>query len=58
MKDYLIRNAIFVSLLFLPTTSLAADWKVTQVYDGDKTLVARDRTVARKVRLVGTDAPI
>ena len=58
MKNYLMRNAFLIFLLFLfPTALLAADWKVTRVYDGDTILVARDRTVARKVRLVGIDAP-
>jgi micrococcal nuclease len=58
MKNCFIRNAFLIFLLFLlPTPSLAADWKVTRVYDGDTILVAKDRAVARKVRLVGIDAP-
>ena len=48
---------IFLSILFLPTLSLAGEFKVTRVYDGDKILDVRDHTVIRKVRLVGIDAP-
>ena len=48
---------IFLSILFLPTLSLAGEFKVTRVYDGDEILVVRDHTVIRKVRLVGIDAP-
>lgn len=48
---------IFLFILFLPALSLAGEFKVTRVYDGDKILVVRDRTVIRKVRLVGIDAP-
>ena len=48
---------IFLLILFLPALSLAGEFKVTRVYDGDKILVVRDRTVIRKVRLVGIDAP-
>lgn len=48
---------IFLFILFLPTLSLAGEFKVTRVYDGDKILVVRDHTVIRKVRLVGIDAP-
>ena len=48
---------IFLFILFLPALSLAGEFKVTRVYDGDKILVVRDHTVIRKVRLVGIDAP-
>ena len=48
---------IFLFILFLPTLSLAGEFKVTRVYAGDKILVVRDHTVIRKVRLVGIDAP-
>jgi len=43
-------------LLFLPTLSLAGNFKVTRVYDGDTIKVARS-DYATKVILVGIDAP-
>jgi endonuclease YncB( thermonuclease family) len=46
-----------ISLLILPTISLAGEFKVTRVYDGDTILVVRDHRLIRKVRLVGIDAP-
>ncbi len=58
MKNRLkITLSLFLLLSFLPTLSLAGEFKVTRVYDGDTILVIRDRTVTRKVRLVGIDAP-
>jgi endonuclease YncB( thermonuclease family) len=58
MKYCLTRNALLIYLLlFLPVLSLAGEFKVTRVCDGDKILVVRDRTDIRKVRLVGIDAP-
>ena len=46
-----------ISLLIFPSLSLAGEFKVTRVYDGDTILVVRDHRVIRKVRLVGIDAP-
>jgi micrococcal nuclease len=43
-------------LLFLSTLSLAAQFKVTRVYDND-TLKAEGHDIEIKVRLVGIDAP-
>jgi len=58
MKKCLTQTAFLISLLLLlPTLSLAGDFIVTRVYDGDTILVTRDRTDTRKVRLVGIDAP-
>lgn len=57
MKNCLITNAFLISLLFLlPTLSLAADWKVTRVYDGD-TIHVSDNKYSVKVKLAGIDAP-
>lgn len=57
MKSCLIINAFLISLLFLlPTLSLAADWKVTRVYDGD-TIHVSDNKYSVKVKLAGIDAP-
>lgn len=57
MKNHLITNAFLIHLLFLlPTLSLAADWKVTRVYDGD-TIHVSDNKYSVKVKLVGIDAP-
>ena len=52
-----ITFSLILLLLFLPILSLAGEFKVTRVYDGDTILVVRDRTDIRKVRLVGIDAP-
>jgi endonuclease YncB( thermonuclease family) len=52
-----ITLSLTLLLLFLPTLSLAGEFKVTRVYDGDTISVTRDRTDIRKVRLVGIDAP-
>jgi endonuclease YncB( thermonuclease family) len=52
-----ITLSLILLLLFLPTLSLAGEFIVTRVYDGDTILVAKDSKVVRKVRLVGIDAP-
>ena len=54
-----IRNRqlmIFLILLFFPAISLAGQFKVTRVTDGDTIKVSRDGTTTT-VRLVGIDAP-
>jgi len=43
-------------LLLLPTLSLAGQFKVTRVYDGD-TIKAEGHDITIKVRLVGIDSP-
>jgi endonuclease YncB( thermonuclease family) len=43
-------------LLALPTLSIAGEFKVTRVYDGD-TIKAEGHDIDIKVRLVGIDAP-
>ena len=43
-------------LFFLPTLSLAGEFKFTRVYDGD-TIKAQGHDIEIKVRLVGIDAP-
>ena len=50
---------IFIStalLLIFPSFTLAAQFKVTRVYDGD-TVKADGQDITIKVRLVGIDAP-
>jgi endonuclease YncB( thermonuclease family) len=49
--------SFIILILFLPTLTLAGEFRVTTVYDGDTILVVRDNTFIRKVRLVGIDAP-
>ena len=49
-------SLLIAFLLFLPTLSLAAQFKVTRVYDGD-TIKAELSGIEIKVRLVGIDAP-
>ena len=52
------RNILIVTLFFLllPTISLAGQFTVTRVYDGD-TIKAKGYDIEIKVRLVGIDAP-
>jgi endonuclease YncB( thermonuclease family) len=58
MRNHLkITLSLIILLLFFPTLSLAGEFKVARVYDGDTILVVRDRSVTRKLRLVGIDAP-
>jgi len=47
---------VIVSLLVLPSFSLAGQFKVTRVYDGD-TIKAEGHDTIIKVRLLGIDAP-
>jgi endonuclease YncB( thermonuclease family) len=57
MKNSLTKSAFLISLLLLlPTLSLAGEFKVTRVYDGD-TIKAQGYDIEIKVRLVGIDAP-
>jgi endonuclease YncB( thermonuclease family) len=57
MKNSLTKSAFLISLLLLlPTLSLAGEFKVTRVYDGD-TIKAQGHGIEIKVRLVGIDAP-
>ena len=48
--------SLIAFLLILPTLSVAAQFKVTRVYDGD-TIKAKGHDIEIKVRLVGIDAP-
>lgn len=48
---------LIIFLLILPTLSLAAQFKVTRVYDRD-TIKAEGYDIEIKVRLVGINAPI
>ena len=52
-----IAPPVILLLLLLPTSSLAGEFIVTRVYDGDTILVTRDRYDTRKVSLAGIDAP-
>jgi len=57
MKKYLKTIiALIPFLLFLPALSLAGQFKVTRVYDGD-TVKAQGHDITIKVRLAGIDAP-
>lgn len=57
MRNYLkITLSLILLLFFLPTLSLASEFKVTRVYDGD-TIKAQGHDIEIKVRLVGIDAP-
>jgi endonuclease YncB( thermonuclease family) len=57
MRNYLKITLSLILLLFLfPTLSLAAQFKVTRVYDGD-TIKAQGHDIEIKVRLLGIDAP-
>ena len=57
MKNQLkITLSLILLLLLLPTLSLAGQFKVTRVYDGD-TIKAEGHDIEIKVRLVGIDAP-
>ena len=51
-----ITLSLILLLLLLPTLSLAGEFKVTRVYDGD-TIKAEGYDIEIKVRLVGIDAP-
>jgi len=55
-KSLKIIVLLIAFLLILPTLSLAGQFKVTRVYDGNTIKVARS-DYATKVRLVGIDAP-
>ena len=57
MNNYLkITLSLILLFLFLPTLSLAGEFKVTRFYDGD-TIKAEDHDIEIKVKLVGIDAP-
>jgi len=57
MKKYLKTIiALIPFLLFLPALSLAGQFKVIRIYDGD-TVKAQGHDITIKVRLVGIDAP-
>lgn len=51
-----IHGILTVVLFLLPTVSLAGQFKITVVYDGD-TVKAEGHDIEIKVRLVGIDAP-
>jgi len=51
-----IISLVFVLILLLTTITLAGQFKVTRVYDGD-TIKAEGHDITIKVRLVGIDAP-
>lgn len=57
IKGILIKASLIIILfLFLPISSLACQFKVTKVYDGD-TLKVKGNGTEMEVRLVGIDAP-
>ncbi len=55
-KSLRIFPLIIILLFILPTLSIAGEFKVTRVYDGD-TIKAEGHDIEIKVRLVGIDAP-
>lgn len=55
-RFYRITHILILLLLALPTISLAGQFKVVRVYDGD-TIKAKGYDIEIKVRLVGIDAP-
>ena len=55
-NQFKITLSLILLLLLLPTLSLAGQFKVTRVYDGD-TIKAEGYDIEIKVRLVGIDAP-
>ena len=56
MKRSLIASISIILLFALPLLSLAGQFKVIRVHDGD-TVKARGHDIEIKVRLVGIDAP-
>lgn len=57
VRNFLKIHVILTAFLFLlPTVSLAGQFKVTKVYDGD-TVKAEGHDITIKIRLVGIDAP-
>ena len=56
LPTFQINLFLVTFLLVLPTISLAGQFKVTRVYDGD-TVKAIGHDIEIKVRLVGIDAP-
>ncbi len=56
MKRFLIASITIFSVFALPLVSLAGQFKVTRVYDGD-TVKAEGHDITIKIRLVGIDAP-
>lgn len=57
VRNLLKIHVILTAFLFLsPTVSLAGQFKVTRVYDGD-TIKAQGHDIEIKVRLVGIDTP-
>jgi micrococcal nuclease len=56
MKRFLIASIIIISVFALPLFSLAGQFKVTKVYDGD-TVKAEGHDIIIKIRLVGIDTP-
>jgi micrococcal nuclease len=55
-KSFAIVLLLLSFVLFLPTLALAAQFKVTRVYDDDR-IKAEGHDIEIKVRLVGIDAP-
>ena len=55
-RVYRITPILILFLLALPTISLAGQFKVTRIYDGD-TIKAEGHDIEIKVRLVGIDTP-
>ena len=56
IKSFKIISLLITLFLLIPAISLAAQYKVTRVYDGD-TIKAKGHDITIKVRLVGIDTP-
>lgn len=56
MKRFLIASITIILVFALPLLSLAGEFKVTRVFDGD-TVKAEGHDITIKIRLVGIDAP-
>lgn len=56
LRNLSIAAFLLILCLLIPTISIASQYKVTRVYDGDS-LVARGQDGEITVRLVGIDAP-
>ena len=55
-KPFKIILTLIAFILILPALSLAGQFKVTRIYDGD-TVKAKGHDIEIKVRLVGIDTP-
>jgi len=55
-RNCLVLSSLIVLILIIPSISLAGQFKVTRVYDGD-TVKAQGHDIEINIRLVGLDSP-